>query len=315
MSSADTYKGDSPSKKFVRINHWMDTAYAFDDASGGVHLYLASRDAADYRVTRRLKLLAVGSETNQEAYALARAKHPEAELFLGNVVDCARLNKARPIRSALLDFCAQLSNELVATVIGVAAQIQPGGWVSVVFLKGRESDSSSGPSGAGRHFRRRAAAQLAKLKVDDTRRARLEAIHAKSMREVVLTGSHDHRITRAQALAEALNSRGVFVTPKAIWTYQSATNDSKGVPMMYVRFERISYEAFVSKSPKNTVFNTDIVESNKKIAANDDWVRKAALSAPGDSDTAADLLNLDPGTVAAWRAHATRQMKKEQTRT
>lgn len=141
----DTYKGESPSKKFARFSFWTAVASELGKTRfyNGKHLVLASREGGDVSV-----LLGMGVQPkniipvdlNPKAALAAQDKFPEVQVIVGDVADIAKEYK-RELVSAFLDFCAPMDSRIIKKVGEVCNHgMANDSVIGCAFLNGREKD-------------------------------------------------------------------------------------------------------------------------------------------------------------------------------
>lgn len=147
----DTYKGESPSKKFMRVQYWMTLI----EKLGGLeafrrkkHLVLASREAGDVSL-----LLAFGVppanivavDHSLAAIKGAQKKFPEVEFVHGDVLDVAKTHEGK-VATAFLDYCAPIKPPLIHKTMEVMQTIvQKDGWLGAAFMVSREKTVTQRP--------------------------------------------------------------------------------------------------------------------------------------------------------------------------
>lgn len=281
---ADTYKGESPSKKLARYSFWMSVAGLLGQErfQGGKHLVLASREAGDVSVLLALgvkpkNIIAV--DHNAEACALAQKKFPEVRFICDDVAKVARRFNRECI-SCLLDFCAPMMPRVLDGVLQVALQVlKDDGILGCAFLSAREQGELKDDVEASR---REAEEELEAClgQVDEDLRDEL-LCNPDSLREYGLEhigswvsdlehGGHrmrerlrqfrvlvrEHGVqsstVRVFALSKQIFNRcakfNVFTRPKRAIYYCSDTRKSKGVPMLI-------YMSQISRAPPRWSFD------------------------------------------------------------
>lgn len=306
----DTYKGESPSKKFARYIFWRDLLYAYpEDFRRRRLVFLASRCGGDASVLRAMgvpdaHMLAVerdrcAAEDFAEAY-------PSIPLHNGDVADAVE-RLAQDALVVFLDFCGQLSPSTFETVRRVSNAMRlPQSSLGVAVMRGRESDVGSVDimSGANRRYRRLwRSMQKRNSKMPARMREAIlgESVGVKSLlSDTPKTGSVDE--SRAVAMWHALVSNPINreVCLERLYNYRSATDGGNGVPMtiatlVHRKCDTGDYLAI----PVPVLSDKDIRE----------MVLRGRITSiegkPTDCEDVAGLLNVPKATAAAWRAHAT----------
>ena len=322
--SEDTYKGESPSKKLARFMFWslalkMDAErrrLLKQPPSIGRHVFLASRVGGDASVLRGLgvpdgRMLAV--ERNEDAANEFRKRWPDVPLVVGDISDVLESDEFRD-QSAIvfLDFCAPICAPTLETIRRVNLAVTDGTILGVALLRGREtkSDSIEVMPNANRTQRRIA-----------------RAVNRGHIRRILNSGERigsiaNHLANGGQASPSALidvfkdrnngsadgSRHGAIqyllaLDPRNpslhVWhaiSYQSNVGDSRGVPMSIAL---MSQEESVQNKCGFRIQNASV----RDLA----HLRKIALNMHSQFGEAVPLLlNIDPSTFAAWRAHATR---------
>lgn len=140
----DTYKGESPSKKYARLSYWLKLSRIFPDRfMREKHLVLASREGGDISVLYSMgvppkNIIAV--DVNREAAAAAQERYPEVKVICKDVGMVAREYRHQ-IGFALLDFCSHMDNNLLKKIMEVMIHgMKNQGILGFAFLNGREKD-------------------------------------------------------------------------------------------------------------------------------------------------------------------------------
>jgi hypothetical protein len=151
MSSAteDTYKGESPSKKYARFMFWREVlGIAKKNVDKYKHLVLASREGGDISfllgIGVRPKLI-TAVDINGEAALIAQEKF-NIPVIRADVGKVAR-NHRREFGFGFLDFCQPLSNSLVEKVLEVMVHgMRDGALVGGALALLRGDDASHHPT-------------------------------------------------------------------------------------------------------------------------------------------------------------------------
>jgi hypothetical protein len=314
---SDAYKGESPGKKFARFAYWQSVALEMGaQFNAGKHLFLASREGGDFGVLRAMGLpfdLLVGVDRNELALrecdqkwsAIARARGEEPPIFqLGSIDEEVNHYEREegPVASVFLDFCCHLDRASLLTTCNSFLALRPGSVIGVAFLKGREKQQHEQRVAViGNRNQRRAL----RARVGGWRRELLgmmDGSRAWDMIELMrrirasTPAAATPRAVRWQIVDAVLTAAGRYreAEPVGAIEYHSRTKEGGGVPMLMMLFRvRHAGAADHQRVPWH-------IEEPQDTNA---WVRKSALAIGVDGALA---MNLDPRTVAAWRAHATR---------
>lgn len=303
--TVDTYKGESPGKKLARIKFWDHVIEQLAGRAGPI-VVLASREMGDYSALAALghggRTIAV--DRCPSAVEQGRSKFPNSDVRCGDVADIVR-TIGEPIACAFLDFCAPICPETVATSRAVLRCLRPGAIFAVGLLKGREQDGGDlGHGGARAPLNRERRRVFAAMGIKDATRP-MTARRALETVQNYSTGLEPSEeddllptINRIVAFRELMHdpSRKVANGLRFInfLTYQSKTRASGGVPMMYAGF-RVTKDAW----PNGGLLYSEHCHSDE------DALRSEALRLSSFAD-ASLALNIDPRTVAAWKAHSSR---------
>ena len=317
-ATEDTYKGESYTKKFARVFLWS----AVSKLSGivgssideGVKLVLASRECGDIAFLLGGNCVPadiVAVDVVPDALAEARRRFPGVQTEIGDIADVAGRLKRR-VRHAFVDFCGPVGPKTIDTFFRTAVRsAEDGAIFAIGVMRGRE--------------RGRIGKDIAKEKAE--------------VDYLVETGTRDPRLpdpSRGIALDRELFVRGLaarcMLLPFHSIQYHSRSALAGGVPMLikiyrvYRETRGINRRAFGQRSLDRWQREVD---SWNRANGKDRWsvdgattaiihdqmtdetVRKVLLdlAAKWTRDQIARpelLLNVSPGTLAAWRAHATR---------
>jgi hypothetical protein len=144
----DTYKGESPSKKFARFMYWAGIASLVGSKKflKGRHLVLASREGGDIAMLRGMDVPArniIAVEINPTAAMEVQDKYPDVKIVCGDVEQIAKEYK-RSLSSAFLDFCSPVSQPLLQKVCQVIRHsLMDGAVLGCAFLNGREREEET----------------------------------------------------------------------------------------------------------------------------------------------------------------------------
>lgn len=273
-----TYKGDTPPKKVARLQTWLlaRTALGVTRFHREPHLVLAGPEAGDVSVALGLgappeHLYAV--DWNKKAAMSAQGRFPGVHIQHGDVLDVLQEECSR-FGIVFLDFCSQITDEVVRAASAGATALLRGGLLACTFLVGREQ------AGQERNV-------IMREKRDLDRKVRGTA------RQEVLP--YLARSAAFQRLLEAQSPTMRFA-PLALIFYKSCSQRKiKGMPMcIYLTRPTHIIEEHRPSRPKYFFFTTTARELGA-YAVELDQQHNAAL-----------LLNVSRGTVAAWKAHASR---------
>lgn len=326
--SEDTYKGESPGKKEARAFFWQ---WSIENQSiDGCRLVLCSREGGDIRCLKGFGITnVVAAERNTSAYEEATRRFPNADIRFGDIRDVAK--SIGSLGTVFLDFCGQISAEVVNTTAAIIDVLRPGSLLGVAVLRGREQDwanVSLNPRLANR------------LNRHTRRRARVIALRAESRcalmpAEAVLAGwgigglnAREHLADVTEAMADKefssrllsntglrrsvllmayLHARSLRVRPipSLIVNYHSRTPDGRGVPMVILGYRIV---AFDERRKSELIHQGDLVKWGVTIESDPPSLRDLIVSqlAERTADQVADIYNIDVNTVRAWKAHATR---------
>ena len=271
----DTYKGESPSKKYARYMCWLSIAEDFDTEKfrSGKHLVLASREGGDISTLLGMgvhpkSIIAV--EHSASAAHAAQEKYPQVRVVCRDVVKMAQECK-RTLSSAYLDFCGTATAATITRIRQVVLHgLKDDAYLAVTVLSGREqgelreeilahkakpflrrrfhdlsnktlvTETISGIRESHPHcevqlYRERLLAALADDDLLDVEGERIRAAQAK------LYSDHSPPLVRMHYLREklvvALSPHRVALHPIATLHYNSNTDGSNGVPMVVVVFK------------------------------------------------------------------------------
>jgi len=138
----DTYRGESPAKKYARFLCWSHISEGLGNKfAEGKHLVLASREAGDISALLGLGVNPKGIiavEHSSSAAHAAQEKYPQVHVVCRDVVKIARECK-RTLSSAYLDFCGTLTDAMISKVCQVALLgLKDDAYLAVTMLAGRE---------------------------------------------------------------------------------------------------------------------------------------------------------------------------------
>lgn len=289
--SDSTYCGETVGKKLTRYEvyrrlwhaiytrtvgdeAWFDTGPYFSPA-----VILCGPEAAEARVIRGFNnpgfpltgIIAV----DRVAEGLDLAESLGCGAFHGEVAHLLSRAPACSLELVSLDLMGTLGPDTVDLALLAASRVRHGGGMIVTFLRGR--DPESGRSGAFQAHHARRTVLQPKAPVSARRRNR---------------SSLDRTSQRALAAARLAVTIG---QPVVLIRYRS--NKS---PMATMAI-RVLHDGAKKRRVANTGFVARIEQTERHL-------RNAALLLADRSSgkEAADMLNIDQRTIAAWRAHRTR---------
>lgn len=319
---ADTYKGESLGKKCARAWHWLVVRrYLGADFLSGKHMFLASREGGDAGVLLALgvaKSNLVAVERDAEAAKSFAARYPDVPLFVGDV---ANVTRSRHVRGALvsahLDFCSWYTPNVMKTALAVARfGLRSRSILSVGAMSARETPASYArveANKSGRLSRSLAAAENCFAR----QRVLSEELTIECLRE-------GPPVIVRQMSAVAYHSGRTPMSFSLLAVYRGASKEQ-------VRKEALRHfdahrqcvdssralDALVANMDKPLVlWPQTIVVAGRTEIANPLFIGRASpqialdiadvLTSEIQSVDAAQVLNISPGRLAAWRAHATR---------
>lgn len=328
--SEDTYKGESLAKKIARLGYWMKIREMLGPLFvSQTHLVLASREAGDISVLRGLGVPLkniVGVDRVSSAVDEAMGRWPGARVFEGDIANIAmQVASKERIASVFLDFCAPIGNAVIDTTYRVIQRaLRDGAIVGVGMLRGREK---------GR-FRDVANVEM-KAEYN-----RLRDTHPDTRGRVASLGSEmwdrDSMLNLELGKRSGLWKMGWAPVQVGEIHYQSATRESRGVPMMiavmrvhrekpnapregFIRRMRSVAEAIDGSQDfifrvggSDTSTTQDFDDAMRETAAAVDCGIFPSICVGGRRlddgvpvGVAHLLLNIDRATISAWKAHRT----------
>lgn len=301
----DTYKGESVGKKIARDTFWrmvVDHQARSRSRDSLQYIVLASREGGDVSVLQSLgvpsrNIMAVDRESS--ALNEFKRRWPDASTYHGDVSDALR-KFGRAAHGALLDFCSELTQDVLDATLIAKDMLPLNAAIGVAFMRGREKKSRKRARVWGNRQMRRLRHAMASHSLE---RAAVNAIAGKFdapslIRETKKFASTIGDASRAEALWAAVWSTYSEnqICPNVVLNYHSRTEDSAGVPMT-IALGRVS--GWGDKTPRNGLEVCRVSETSE------DELRDMVLSGKFDPDPHLRL-NIDARTIAAWRAHATR---------
>lgn len=293
-TTVDTYRGESIAKKLARAHLWVRAIdHVGCRASGARFLVLASREGGDAAALKALgvradQILAV--ERSRSAADAFAAAHPDVPLLVCDVRDVLAERKGG-FDVVYLDFCAPMNEETYGLyVLGMFA-VRDGGLLAGTFLRGRDHEW----------------AEAAK---------RAHEAHG-------LPVLADRRFFLVQSALWANGPRGRVAAvprPEMHVLYQSRDAHSNGSPMLVHAaecrrlgpvslrsYQRSAEKFYLARARELTSKGCPPPLDLRELGSTPlDAVVAADKLATRFGDAAAGILNVSAGTLAAWRAHATR---------
>lgn len=334
----DRYGGESVGKKLARFNFWeRASAWMGADFLKTRHLVLASREGGDISVLRGLGVSPkniVAVERNSRAVGDCQKRHPEVRVIHGDVVAVARRNRLE-IGVALLDFCSWPTDEALDCVFGVAAHaLKNSAVLGYAFLRGREPKNVFSQMAKLSEVEQRQQAEQTNFLSD------CGAVTPDSARRFPADGRSKFIFDSVQGRLTPLRV-GLFTLAQI--GYHSSCAWRRGVPMQIwakwvMRAPELSQRSFEKRCasvaqhwlgalqvaeayslppegerqvrvswekdrhalvPTGVTFDREFISMASLVAA----ARSLDEIYPGQAHL---LLNISPGRLAAWRAHATR---------
>jgi hypothetical protein len=338
----DTYKGESPGKKYARLQFWLRVSNMLGQKRfvGSKHLVLASREGGDVSVLRGLGVPAkniIAVDHNRQAAFEAQEKFPEVEVIVADVADVAKEYK-RQFASTFLDFCAPVREELLEKVVEVMTWgLGNDSALGAAFLNGREKGQMIEVLKKEKERFNTALSRMADLPDESLlqtyapedapdwpepkKRAYLERIRKDLIEHM---SDSEAPLTRATYVDYELIRRGTprRCAPVAVsfMSYVSATKDSKGVPMfIYLgkvvrglpgtaphKFSRaLAKEKWGGGSPSVMSFELDDAGLRDMVLRGFEGLDEEQVKARWDRMPFHLLLNVPKAKISAWRAHKT----------
>ena len=299
----DTYKGESPAKKLARAAFWDKAMMNIHrhNVRGGI-LVLASREGGDISTLLGMGVppgAIIGVDRCPDAAKECQDKFPEVRVICDDVCNVADYARGE-VAALFLDFCGPISPNLTKIVWRCAQRAcVPNAIVGVGFLRGRERIVGQGQI---------ERARLVKEKYTEETKAFVE--HG-------LIVDHDERddpdavdCVRHVAAWIDINDRarsfGWQCLPIGAVTYQSTSESSRGVPMIYGVSRKVPVPCTIEQ------FDYDqnvLVHIRPRIGDSMEMaVKRSAVHTAKHHGTksAALIYNVPETTVVAWMAHETR---------
>lgn len=275
---------DTIGKKITRLEVWLHIKMMMGDKAfkKARILVLAGPDGADLGIALNLgadpkNLLAI--DISRECVTRTKWLYPEVRVEKKHLAKLIDEGKERPFDVLFLDFCSPMSEQSLSLVnTAIIGGGTPDAIFAYTFLCGREMP---GDPAYSRIFAKQA----------DLPRASKVA-----------------QLSRADVVANELYRRtrrsGRIPMPLHYWFYQSKDEDDgrPGIPMGVYLAQMTSLEYTTREDVERS-----ISKSNKSFIkpVKADLIKRALMLEQMGLD-ASLMLNVAPGTVAAWKAHATR---------
>lgn len=322
----DTYKGESPGKKIARYRFWekvardvVGTDIFYDPMSRFV--VLASREGGDIIVLKGVAVppsCIVAVDRCGDAVRTCAAKHPDVDVRFGDIADVVdSLPKDRAMLGAdvdvcFLDFCGYLTPQLIETCRRVCSALMVGSTIGIAFMRGRErAVSGCAPIPLNRLQRRYARSAFGLLDAEIDLVCGLSTDLRPAIAQARDAGDGD--LAHARVLESILRftcSGGKRPTLKGIINYHSRSTEGAGVPMCIAVFTNGYSGLTNSRQHKNFARTLNVGRQRQWIIRvsttwREESIRKLVLSGHFDPNPG-QVLNIPAGTIAAWKAHATR---------
>lgn len=280
-SNKTNYKGDSPAKKVVRFKVWDLIADQLD--AKGRALVLAGPEGADIGVALSLgftpkQLTAV--DNNKKCITATKWRYPQVRALHADVRD---LVERESFNFIFLDLCGPLTEDSLKTAAHVAVNGLKAthGYLAFTFMCGRESPASPIHKAI---FTWQAAMSK------DRNKQRKKTIAQRSRMKVVQSN-----------LLRLVRKSNCVIVPKEFWFYQSEVGDGE-LPMGVFLCQVLPANRY-AKDSSGTEANQANPLMHMVSGADLPSVASAVLKRGIDPTLG---LNASKGTVAAWKAHATR---------
>ncbi len=314
----DTYKGESPGKKFARYTFWKKAAQdllgvdAFYKADAKF-LVLASREGGDISVLKGVRVNAsriVAADMSASAVEACRAKHPDVLVELGDVANVA--SKHGPFDICFLDFCGYLSSGLVRTSAAVVKACDAGTVIGIAYMRGRERATTHTPHAVrlSRRDRRAMSSAIGLLPEELDILSGKDTNARRAIEKAEEMG--DGEMARARCLESMLRATCApwFPVLQNVIRYHSRSEDGGGVPMEIASFVLFVNPHSITKSLGSPAVRALLppkmfVPVLVKCSATEDEIRASVLRGAFNPDPHL-CLNIPASTIAAWKAHATR---------
>ena len=296
-----TFKGDTPGKKLARLETWriIFDALGRDRFLSGRYLFLAGPDMGDASVLLGLgvpaeRLVAVDYESvaaSSAAYSFPQVTVHHEDVL--HTIERACTEKTT-YDAIFLDFCAPIIESNLDTVgLAILEGLSRSGIVACTFLAGREQDSTGGKRASVLAMRNRVEAALKNLSIEDRKKWE-DAIPYLARLSVL-----------QKELLQRTRPLGAVPVPLACIFYKSRSEgELKGMPMC----------TYIARSVMNSKLSIDdqlrvALEESPEIFFFDPSTKELGEYAVKLTELNYDpklLLNATKGTVAAWKAHASR---------
>jgi hypothetical protein len=311
------YHGESIAKKVARVRLYRRAreALKFRGVRGPIRaMFMPGPEAAEVGALKHILGVraqdATAIDLDPACCSVARERWPGIQTLVEDVGDSAWFESAKiaPFNFVHLDLMGTLTTDTIATYGYWAFLTELSGIFVTTYLRGREKTASMG------NVLRCAAAEATKnIKRSGINTYVLSADPARASSHMVtlndcfwaLLYKIEHGVFPALELdnIDYLESNGIIFTPIATHCYKSGPS-----PMGVLVTQKVfhtdlrleSYQQFISKRQRHTTSVLRLDPMNELIA------EAASLGKEFSGDQVAEILNVTPGTLAAWRAHQTR---------
>lgn len=280
-----SYAGDSIRKKYARGMCYLSAATRVQRLGNATVVALAGDEGADASIVRALrittnpqKMLIVDIE--KKGLDAARLRWPGIQTFHGWLHEAPLPNV---VDLAVLDFCGSLDNHGVrAGISAFRGKLHPGAVVMVTICYGRDAKSDAMKWAAAR-----------------------EEEHGKKARII-------GRMEWAHEIISGLLGIKTVNYLKSHWRkgMKESTPLTHMVDFKHYTGHRMPMLAMVIQVGRWGMFHRRAVTTNCRFGdaktAGKSQILSLARTAEETGVSAADLLNVSAGTIAAWKAHETR---------
>ncbi len=271
------FKGDSPSKKIVRFEVWDYISNEITIRTSPKVLVLAGPEGSDVGVATQLGIdvkSITAVDTNKKCVTATKWRYPEARVLHSDILEVVGKES---FDFVFLDLCGPITNESLTIATSVADSLKrSSGYLAFTFLCGRENPKSD------------TSKLIAKTRAELNR----------SEKKVKLA-----QISRATAVQQELLKRmrklNCVVVPLKFWFYQS-TNSFQPFGVYVCQILRTNK---ATRDVSNDIAN----KANPEFSfVKDSFLPKTAVGVIARNLDPQMTLNASKGSVAAWKAHATR---------
>lgn len=260
------YRGESPSKKFVRLELWETGALIVPGFMKLDTLSLASSEAGDVSVLLGLGMNACRIHTvdhDKHEAAAAKWKFPFVNNHFGDVFSYAAKHKKK-FGMVFLDFCGPLRETTIDNCARLIPRIVPGGVLALGLLAGRE-----------------------------------QGIIRAGVKGLLHEYQDDSFLSRVHLVTDALHRRRLKLRLHCGWYYKSHAANSYGKPMVVMLFQMAKRrQPYVDKQMAKATLE-ECVFTNYDLA-------QKTLKLERQRKKPELLLNISRASVAAYKAWETR---------